>query len=126
MKVLAITIFTSLSAFSFFWNKTFDDVAKDMVNKFDSPAVKLDKAQKMINDGAILLDARELNEYEVSHISGAKNVGYEKFDLKKTIKELPKNKPIIVYCSLGYRSGDIADKLNKAGFKTYNLYGGNF
>ena len=76
----------------------------------------------------ILLDAREKKEYEISHLKNATFVGYDRFQLKKTIKKLPnKNAKIIVYCSLGVRSEDIAEKLQKAGYTNVrNLYGGIF
>ena len=76
----------------------------------------------------ILLDAREKREYEVSHLKGAIMVGYDYFNLKKTMKQLPdKNDTIVVYCSLGIRSEDIAEKLKKKGYKNvFNLYGGIF
>lgn len=75
---------------------------------------------------AIFLDAREANEFTVSHIEGAVPVGYDHFDLQK-VTALPKDKPIIVYCSVGYRSEKIAEKLLNAGFSDVsNLYGGIF
>ena len=77
----------------------------------------------------ILLDSREKVEYEVSHIQDAIYVGYDKFKLRKIKKLLPadKNTPIAVYCSLGIRSEDIAEKLQKEGYThVYNLYGGIF
>jgi len=74
----------------------------------------------------VFLDAREPREYAVSHIDGALPVGYDQFDLKK-IGDLDRNSRIVVYCSVGYRSEKIAEKLLAAGFKNVsNLYGGIF
>lgn len=74
----------------------------------------------------IYLDAREKAEYKVSHIENAVWVGYDDFDIQ-TVENLDKSKPIIVYCSVGYRSEKISKKLEKNGFKrVYNLYGGLF
>ena len=74
----------------------------------------------------ILLDAREPIEFSVSHINGALSVGYEHFDLNKWLY-LPKNSPIVVYCSVGYRSEKISEHLLAAGFiNVSNLYGGIF
>ena len=77
---------------------------------------------------AILLDSRELEEYKISHLKDAIYVGYDDFKIKKTIKQLnSKEQTIVVYCSLGIRSEDIAEKLKKAGYlNVYNLYGGIF
>jgi rhodanese-related sulfurtransferase len=77
-------------------------------------------------DGTVFLDARDLGEYEVSHIKGAKHVGYDNFDIG-SVKSLPKDSKVIVYCSVGYRSEKVAEKLNAAGFlDVSNLYGGIF
>jgi len=78
---------------------------------------------------AILLDAREAKEYNVSHLKNAVFVGSDHFKLKETLKKLPKDKntKIVVYCSLGIRSETIAHKLMKEGYTNiYNLYGGIF
>lgn len=74
----------------------------------------------------VFLDAREKNEYTVSHIEGAQYVGYDDFTIQN-IRHLRKDAPIIVYCSIGYRSEKIATKLRKAGYtRVYNLYGSIF
>ncbi|MFZ1825955.1 MAG: rhodanese-like domain-containing protein [Chitinophagales bacterium] len=74
----------------------------------------------------VLLDAREKNEYDVSHIEGAIWVGYDNFNLNR-INTIPKDKNIIVYCSVGYRSEKIAEKIIADGYTNVsNLYGGIF
>ena len=85
---------------------------------------QLNAAQK--TEQIILLDAREPKEYQVSHLAGAQNVGYDNFDIKK-LKKIPKNSKIVVYCSVGYRSEKVGEKLQKAGYKNVqNLYGSIF
>lgn len=75
---------------------------------------------------SVLLDTREREEYEVSHLLHAKWVGYETFDLA-ALDSLPKDIPIVVYCSIGARSQEIGKRLKDAGFReVYNLYGGIF
>jgi len=73
-----------------------------------------------------ILDTRELNEYNVSHLKNAIHVGYNNFKIKNTIKTTSRDKPIIVYCSIGYRSEKVGEKLLKKGYTVYNLYGGIF
>ncbi|MEM6629700.1 MAG: rhodanese-like domain-containing protein [Bacteroidota bacterium] len=76
--------------------------------------------------GYILLDAREKKEFEVSHLPGAVYTGYNKVE-DEVLAKLPKNKPVVVYCSVGYRSERIGEKLKSMGFDSvYNLYGGIF
>lgn len=72
------------------------------------------------------LDAREKAEYAVSHIQGAIWVGFDDFQIDR-VKNLDKSQPIVVYCSVGYRSEKISVQLVKAGFlNVQNLYGGIF
>ena len=53
-------------------------------------------------------------------------MGSEQFELR-AISDLPKNKPLIVYCSIGKRSEKITKELLKEGFSNVrNLYGGIF
>ena len=74
----------------------------------------------------LFIDAREPEEFNVSHIRNAKFVGYKKITLN-ALKDVPKSKPIVVYCAVGKRSENITKKLTAAGFiNVYNLYGGIF
>jgi rhodanese-related sulfurtransferase len=71
-----------------------------------------------------ILDTREKEEYEVSHLAGALWVGYDTFDMK-SVASLDRSKPVLVYCTVGARSQEIGKKLREAGFsRVYNLYGG--
>jgi len=103
--------------------KAFDQMLKDLL----SHSVTEVRAQEVLHtSNLIFLDAREKPEFTVSHIPNALWVGYDHFDEKRVAK-LPKDKQIIVYCSVGYRSEKITEKLLKMGFsKVANLYGGIF
>lgn len=71
-----------------------------------------------------VLDTREQEEFEVSHLKDAEWVGYDTFSLNN-ITSLDKEQPILVYCTVGARSQDIGEKLKEAGYtEVYNLYGG--
>jgi len=73
-----------------------------------------------------LFDTRAREEYQLSHIPGAAYLGYRDFDLDR-LKDVPKDAPIALYCSVGYRSERIGEKLRKAGYtKVFNLYGSVF
>ncbi|MEM9526514.1 MAG: rhodanese-like domain-containing protein [Bacteroidota bacterium] len=74
-------------------------------------------------ENAIFLDAREPAEYAVSHLPNALLLGYNKPN-NKLLKQLDKSRPVVVYCTVGYRSERAAAKLRKRGFeRVYNLYG---
>ncbi|MFZ5630327.1 MAG: rhodanese-like domain-containing protein [Spirochaetota bacterium] len=74
----------------------------------------------------VLLDAREREEFDVSHLSRARWIGYKDFALQR-LNGISKRTPIVVYCSVGYRSEKIAERLQAAGYlHVYNLVGGIF
>ncbi len=92
---------------------------------FTVPVISVDQLEEM-KDNVILLDAREPKEYKVSHIPGAILVGYDHWD-KDMVSDLDRNKPVVLYCSVGYRSEKLGEKLQNMGFKRiYNLYGSIF
>ena len=74
----------------------------------------------------VFLDARERKEYEISHLKDAIWVGYDDFSIKR-LQNVPKNAKIVVYCSVGYRSEKVSEKLLAAAYTDVaNLYGGIF
>lgn len=86
--------------------------------------ISVDEAAKAKD--AVFIDSREQQEYKVSHIKDAVWVGYNDFDIKR-LEGVPKDKKVIVYCSVGKRSEDITERLQKAGYKDIaNMYGGIF
>lgn len=91
------------------------------------PYITVQELAKLKSD-IVILDSRELKEYETSHLKNAIHVGYDHFKIDSVHKKIPdKNSKIAVYCSVGIRSESIADRLKKAGYiNTKNLYGGIF
>lgn len=74
----------------------------------------------------LLLDVREPAEFAVSHLAGARNVPWES-DWQALLDDTPRTQPIVVYCSIGYRSSVLARKLKRAGFThVINLEGSIF
>ncbi|MBD2163271.1 rhodanese-like domain-containing protein [Calothrix membranacea FACHB-236] len=74
----------------------------------------------------LVLDARSPAEYGVSHLNAAMRIDPIVLD-STTALSISKNTPIVVYCSIGYRSAKIAQQLQKQGFTSiYNLSGGIF
>ncbi|MFC3197397.1 rhodanese-like domain-containing protein [Parapedobacter deserti] len=88
------------------------------------PTVSVSELKSMIKRGAIVLDAREQEEFEISHIKRARHVGYIWFDMRK-VYDIPKTDTVVVYCAIGKRSERIGEKLQRAGYQhVYNLFGG--
>ena len=88
------------------------------------PLIGVQQAQNTA--GYLFLDAREWKEYEVSHIKDALWIGYDHF-LPDNLAGIPPDAPIVVYCSVGYRSERIGEQLLALGYtNVHNLYGGIF
>lgn len=109
-------------------NSDFSNEINSLISHFTSPLITVSDLEKLlINKNEImLLDAREKKEFEVSHIQSAINIGYDDIDFDHLVKSINKKKKIIIYCSIGYRSGKVADQLKNKGFNVFNLYGGLF
>jgi len=104
-------------------NKSYDTMLKTLLSHNVNEVGVKEESKDTV---AVFLDAREKTEYNVSHLKNATWVGYDDFDISR-IKHISKNKKIIVYCSVGYRSEKITEKLNKAGYSNVsNMVGGIF
>lgn len=87
--------------------------------------VKLFAEKLKTTDNPQLLDVRTPEEYSSEHIGNAVNVNWNGSDFVIKANKFDKSKPIFVYCKVGGRSAQAADKLAELGFKEiYNLQGG--
>lgn len=74
---------------------------------------------------ALVLDVRTAAEVAEGHLPNAVNIDIYGSDFMAKVQELPKDREILVYCTVGARSQQAADILSKQGFaKVYNLDGG--
>ncbi|MEH2226267.1 rhodanese-like domain-containing protein [Nostoc sp.] len=100
--------------------------------RFQFPTVEeidCNQLAQLLSDSAkphpLVLDARSQTEYAVSHIETAVRIDPLTEDLAAVA--ISQDRPIVVYCAVGYRSAKLAQKLDKAGMKCiYNLSGGIF
>lgn len=90
----------------------------------DSLQTMLDASLKA--ERPLLLDVREKEEYGVSHLKDAVSALTEKEALR-ALEGVAPDRPVVLYCSVGYRSSEMAGFLLKRGFeKVYNLEGSIF
>jgi rhodanese-related sulfurtransferase len=102
------------------YNTMLRTLLKHNVPEVSARTAALDSAR------TLFVDARERREYEVSHLNRAVWVGYDHFD-DGALQQTDRNQKIVVYCSVGYRSERIAERLQAKGFTNVsNLYGGIF
>lgn len=104
------------------------DAKLDAILDGSVPFIHTGELSKKMEEGEklLLLDTRSLKEYRVSHIPNAIFVDYDHFS-EDMVEDYDKEIPVVVYCSVGYRSEKIGEKLLELGFKhVLNLYGGIF
>lgn len=63
----------------------------------------------------LLFDVREPHEYAVSHLPDARNLPPDA-DPATALADVPRDRPVVVYCSVGWRSADMARRMAQAGF----------
>ncbi len=84
------------------------------------------EAVQLINrKDAVVIDVRDIGEFEAGHISGAKHI--PETQIADRLKELEKfkDRPIIMICRSGARSGSAVKNLRSNGFtEAVNLAGG--
>ena len=102
-------------------------------DKFESVKHIDADALGQISDDTILFDVREADEFEVSHLEGAIRVSPDISDKEfmQKFAHMTKDKAVVFYCSVGYRSSQLAESvqenLKTIGSKEiYNLQGGIF
>lgn len=123
--ILFISVFTLTASGQNY--DSFDDLKNNIISK-TIPLISVEELKKVeqTKTPLLILDAREKKEYNTSHIKEAKHVGYDNFKISE-LKGVNKETTIVVYCSVGYRSEKIGEKLKKSGFKkVLNLQGGIF
>ncbi|MEO9482207.1 MAG: rhodanese-like domain-containing protein [Ekhidna sp.] len=104
--------------------KTYDEKLESLYRK-TVPLIKADSLKPRLSE-VVILDTRAEEEFQVSHIQGARFVDYDAFEVTQ-VKDIPLDQELIVYCSVGYRSERVGEKLQKAGYTNVkNLYGGIF
>lgn len=86
--------------------------------------VSVQQAKEMIDRGEVfILDVRTQEEYNEGHIMDSTLIPVDELDSR--LKELPRDKKILVYCGTGRRSLTASEKLENSGFtQLYNMKGG--
>jgi rhodanese-related sulfurtransferase len=108
------------------WSQNGIDKTLKRYNSLSVPYISVEELDQLKEE--LLLDTREKEEYDVSHLKDAIWVGYKDFKINEFMAEHPdKEQFIVVYCSVGVRSENIGEKLLKKGYNNVkNLYGGIF
>jgi rhodanese-related sulfurtransferase len=83
--------------------------------------VSVDVVKQKLEAGATVLDVRTPQEFRGGAYPGARNIPVQ--ELSARLTEVPKGKPVVVYCASGMRSASAARVLAQAGFDVVNAGG---
>ena len=86
------------------------------------PEIDADEARQRVDDGAVLLDVREPEEWNAGRVDGSLWIPMR--DVGARQGDLPGDTPIVVICRSGARSGKVVAALVQAGYDAVNLGGG--
>jgi len=81
--------------------------------------ISREEAQKLIEDGAQLIDVRADHEWDAGRIAGAKHLPLA--ELAERAGEIDKDRPVVLYCRGGTRSTMATDALAETGFDAAKL-----
>lgn len=84
--------------------------------------VSYNEMQELLSRGAILLDVRSQDEYDIWHLDGSINAPF--FTLRMQVKTLSREKPVVVVCENGKVSEAAAFLLLRNKIKAIILHGG--
>jgi len=84
--------------------------------------VSIDQLKQARQDGAVVVDVRNDDEYATGHVSGAASLPLPEIEAR--MQELPKDQTVYLLCQSGGRSGKAADLLSEAGYDVRSVAGG--
>lgn len=83
------------------------------------PTVSVDE----VDSSAYLLDVREDDEWDAGHAPGASHLPM--MDIPARLRDVPRDRDVVVVCRVGGRSGQVVNYLRRLGFENVsNLEGG--
>jgi NADPH-dependent 2,4-dienoyl-CoA reductase/sulfur reductase-like enzyme/peroxiredoxin family protein/rhodanese-related sulfurtransferase/TusA-related sulfurtransferase len=88
----------------------------------DARVMTWDQVDQLDRDKTTILDVRLPEELALGMINGALHIPLQQ--VRQHLNEIPKDRPVLVYCQTGQRSYFATRVLNQLGFEAYNLTGG--
>ena len=88
----------------------------------DAKVMHWDEINQLDRHQATIVDVRLPEELALGMLDGAVNIPLPQ--IRQQINEIPKDRPVLVYCQTGQRSYFASRALNQLGFDAYNLTGG--
>lgn len=95
---------------------------KGMINMLSIDTISAEELDSYIDrQDAVIIDLRDLEEYEVSHLKTAVNIPYDEI---YKCRRFSKDKLLVLYCNRGSSSLFAARELMKMGYRVKSVVGG--
>lgn len=91
---------------------------EEVMNKQQRVSKETFKAFLAENKDVQLIDVRTAEEHNAGTIEGAKNMDFYGSNFKSQLESLDKDKPVMIFCKSGGRSGQTLDMMKEMGFST--------
>ncbi|MFF5995600.1 FAD-dependent oxidoreductase [Lysinibacillus sp. KU-BSD001] len=84
--------------------------------------VRVSDVRDLVEQGAVIIDVREENEFAAGHVKDAKNIPLSQF--RERMDEIPKDVPVYVHCRSAQRSYNAVMALENSGYDhVFNISG---
>ena len=88
-------------------------IATNLMND-DFRQVHFHEVRELVENGAFIIDVREKDEYNLSHLNTSVNIPMS--EIRERINEIPKDRPVYIHCRSGQRSYNVCLLLSHLGF----------
>ena len=88
----------------------------------DAKVMTWEQVDSLDRNKTAIVDVRLPEELALGMIDGAVNIPLQ--SIRQKVNEIPKDRPVLLYCQTGQRSYFASRALNQLGFDAYNLTGG--
>ena len=88
-------------------------IATNLMND-DFRQVHFHEVRELVENGAFIIDVREKDEYDLSHLNTSVNIPMS--EIRERINEIPKDRPVYIHCRSGQRSYNVCLLLSHLGF----------
>lgn len=93
-----------------------------MLFRKSAKAVDPHEAKELVEQGTMMIDVRELSEWNHGHAPGATHLPMSR--IQENLHRVPKDSDILVCCRSGSRSSAVVSFLLNNGYNAINLKGG--
>lgn len=117
-----LSLFSSCSPQGHTWQQIESRIRREFP---DVQQLSIDRFEHEFQGRCLLIDVRSAEEYKVSHLPQALHLESEA-EIRSAAAAAP-DTPVVLYCSVGYRSSRLADRLrDELGTRVWNLDGSIF